>query len=157
MAFRQWWNNLFNAARRRLPSADVFCGQPKSVTWSRSSRAVGGRWEHRAEQYLKQQGLTLVERNFQCRGGEIDLIMREGAVWVFVEVRYRHAASRVSAAESVGPAKRRRLWRTAQVYLQQQRLTEVSSRFDLVAIDAATTAERARQLQWVKNMMPSGY
>ena len=92
---------------------------------------------------LERHGLVLVESNFRCKLGEIDLIMRDGATLVFVEVRQRAAGSQVTAAASITPAKIRRLVRAAQVYLQRlQRLPPC--RFDVVAFDG-------RSVEWLRN------
>lgn len=99
--------------------------------------------EELALAYLQERGLVLVEANFRCKPGEIDLIMREGETLVFVEVRQRAAGSTVSAAESIGPAKIRRIVRAAQVYLQG--LNRVPPcRIDVVAIDG-------NALEWLKD------
>jgi putative endonuclease len=108
--------------------------------------------EERALAHLAAAGLLLVERNFRCQGGEIDLIMRDagsggrdGPSLVFVEVRQRASASHGGAAASVTPAKQRRLILAAQLYLL--RLPVVPPcRFDVVAIDAG-------RLSWLKNVM----
>jgi putative endonuclease len=94
----------------------------------------GRQWEEVALAYLERHGLVLVEANFRCKPGEIDLILRDGATLVFVEVRQRAAGAPVSAAASIGPTKIRRIIRAAQVYLQQlDRLPPC--RIDVVAID----------------------
>ena len=99
--------------------------------------------EEAALAHLRAQGLSLVERNFRCKGGEIDLIMRERGGLVFVEVRDRKDASHGGAAASVTPAKQRRLITAAQVYLLK--LGKVPPcRFDVVAIEAGT-------LTWLRN------
>jgi putative endonuclease len=99
--------------------------------------------EQLALAYLQERGLVLVEANFRCKAGEIDLIMRDGDTLVFVEVRQRAAGSTVSAAESIGPAKIRRIVRAAQVYLQGlNRLPPC--RIDVVAIDGDA-------LEWLKD------
>ena len=64
-------------------------------------------------------GLRLVERNFRCKGGEIDLIMQDGSTLVFVEVRKRADQRHGGAAASVTPAKQARLILAAQLYLQR--------------------------------------
>ncbi|WP_298644848.1 YraN family protein [uncultured Cardiobacterium sp.] len=94
--------------------------------------------EKRAAAYLKAQGLVIVANNFRSRYGEIDLIARDGAVLVFVEVRSRAAGAQVSAAASIGAAKREKIRKTAQVYLQQHHpTTPPDCRFDAVCIDGA--------------------
>lgn len=101
--------------------------------------------EEQALRHLQAQGLLLVERNFLCKGGEIDLVMRDGTVLVFVEVRQRASASHGGAAASVTVAKQRRLTLAAQVYLMRLS-SEPPCRFDVVAIDAG-------QLSWLKNVL----
>ena len=92
---------------------------------------------------LERHGLVLVEANFRCKLGEIDLILRDGATLVFVEVRQRAAGAPVSAAASIGPAKIRRIIRAAQVYLQRfNRLPPC--RIDVVAIDGD-------DIEWLTN------
>jgi putative endonuclease len=103
----------------------------------------GRQWEDTAMLYLQRHGLVLVEANFRCKLGEIDLIMREGATLVFVEVRQRAAGARVAAAASIGPAKVRRIVRAAQFYLQRCQATP-PCRIDVVAIDGG-------RIEWLKN------
>jgi putative endonuclease len=103
----------------------------------------GRAWEDVALAFLERHGLVLVEANFQCKPGEIDLILRDGASLVFVEVRQRAQGAPVSAAESISPAKIRRVIRAAQVYLQRfDRLPPC--RIDVVAIDGGN-------VEWIRN------
>ncbi len=95
--------------------------------------AAGARAEDLALQYLENHGLTLVTRNYHCRTGELDLIMREGDLLVFVEVRSRRSAQYGSPAESVTRAKQKKLLSAAASYLQRQGL-DLPCRFDVVAI-----------------------
>lgn len=106
---------------------------------------LGRLGEDRALAHLSAQGLVLVERNFLCKGGEIDLIMRERAVLVFVEVRRRAAGGLVGAAASITAAKRRRLLNAAQYYLLRHP-SPPPCRFDLVAIDG-------EKLSWIQNIL----
>jgi putative endonuclease len=90
--------------------------------------------ERHALDYLTRQGLRLVEANFRCKCGEIDLILQDGKVVVFVEVRQRAGVTHGGAAASLTPAKLRRVVNAAQVYLQ--RLPRMPQcRIDIVAID----------------------
>lgn len=98
-----------------------------------SRTAQGTAAEALACRYLEAQGLVLEARNFRCREGELDLIMRAGEQLVFVEVRSRCHRRYGTPAESVTPAKQRRLLRAAAIYLQQRRI-EPPCRFDVVAI-----------------------
>ncbi|NMM38780.1 MAG: YraN family protein [Glaciimonas sp.] len=99
--------------------------------------------EDAALAYLAAQGLTLLQRNFLCRGGEIDLVMQEGQALVFVEVRRRANLRHGGAAASVTRSKQARLIIAAQIYLQRYRLPP-ACRFDVIAIDG-------EQLEWLKN------
>lgn len=80
-------------------------------------RADGAAAERAAERFLEARGLRLVERNYRCRFGEIDLVMRDGDTLVFVEVRLRTHPGFGGAAASITCAKRARLLRAARHYL----------------------------------------
>lgn len=108
-------------------------------------QAQGQDWEQAALAYLKRHQLTPVEQNFRCKAGEIDLIMRDGASLVFVEVRQRSGAQQGGAAASITPAKIRRLTRAAQVYLLRFPVTP-PCRFDVIAIDG-------EQIQWLRDVI----
>jgi putative endonuclease len=94
--------------------------------------------------YLQRQGLRIVERNFRCRGGEIDVIARDGETLVFVEVKERSGASHGAAIEAVTRLKRSRIVRAARLYAAQHALSEGAVRFDVVAIDLAPEGTRVR-------------
>lgn len=113
-------------------------------------RARGEVVERAAEVYLQQQGLHSITQNFQWRGGEIDLIMREGETLVFVEVRFRKSDAFGSPIESVTPSKQRKLLQTAQLFLlAQPQWRSAACRFDIVAARPAENA--ALQFEWIKN------
>ena len=102
-----------------------------------SPRQVSGQMaEDRALAYLQQRGLKLIERNFRCKGGEIDLILAEPAsnLLVFVEVRQRSSQRYGGAAASVTRGKQAKLIIAAQVFLQ--RYADLPAcRFDVIAIE----------------------
>ena len=99
-----------------------------------SMHAKGQRVEQLAEQYLCQQGLKALQRNYQIRGGELDLIMQDGKVLVFVEVRYRKQSSHGSGADSITATKMQRLRRTAEHFLQHHYGSQVPDcRFDVIS------------------------
>ncbi len=111
-------------------------------------RTRGEQAEDRARHYLEGHGLTVLERNFRCRGGEIDLIMRDGESLVFVEVRYRADSRYASPEESVGPGKRRRLVHAALRYQQTHpQQADRPSRLDVVAISPQRDADTVRWIQ----------
>ena len=97
---------------------------------------VGRVGERIARHHLKGKGYRIVEANYQCRWGEVDLIALDGPVWVFVEVRARRSAAYGSPEESVTPAKARRLTLTAQDFLSRRVAASANLewRIDLVAI-----------------------
>jgi len=111
----------------------------------------GSHYESRAAQWLQARGLQIVERNYNCRLGEIDLVCRDNQTLVFVEVRYRKQHGYASAAASVTPGKQRKIIRTAQLYLQRHReLSALHCRFDVVAI--APTHDPAEDgIQWLQS------
>lgn len=110
----------------------------------RTSRQIeGDAAEESALQFLQQQGLELVERNFRCKGGEIDLIVRERNTLVFVEVRKRADTRYGGAAASITPRKQARLTIAAHTFLQRYRMPP-ACRFDVVAIDGD-------MINWLRN------
>ena len=100
--------------------------------------------ENQAAQFLAGQGLTLVARNYRCRGGEIDLICRDGKVLVFVEVRLRRSSGIGGAAASITLSKQRRLTLAAEHYLQKQGCSHCACRFDCVLLDG-------QSIEWVRD------
>lgn len=103
---------------------------------NRSSKAAAGREaEQLAVHYLLQKGWTLIERNWRCRAGEIDIIMRDRDIYVFVEVRSkRHASSFGTAIEAIDARKQQRVRMVAEWYRTTYRLYEMKMRFDAVAV-----------------------
>ena len=113
-----------------------------------TSKDVGNQAETQACRYLQKQGLTLIERNFNCKLGEIDLIMQDGEYVVFIEVRYRSDRGYGSAADSVTRQKQNKLIRTALYYLQNRALNNRASRFDIIAIHPG---KKNPDIDWIKN------
>ena len=110
-----------------------------------SRQRTGDEGEEQALQYLIAAGLSLIQRSFLCKGGEIDLIMRDQTSLVFIEVRKRASTQFGGAVASVTPAKQKRMVHAAQVYLQAQK-TIPACRFDLIAIDGD-------EITWLKNII----
>lgn len=106
----------------------------------------GDQGEDAALVYLQQQGLRLLERNWRCKAGEIDLIMQDDVTLVFVEVRRRKNDRFGGAAASVTWHKQQKLIRAAQWYLQQQAGAEPACRFDVLAWQ-----DDAVQPDWQRN------
>jgi putative endonuclease len=119
----------------------------------RSGLEIGAEIEAMALGFLQAEGLKLVCRNYRCRRGEIDLIMHDGCVLVFIEVRYRKSSYFGSAAESITATKRQRITTAAAHYLQHSRGSgNMPCRFDVVAV---TVAEH-RNLDWIKDAFQLG-
>lgn len=103
---------------------------------SGGDRRLLGRWgEAAAAEYLKKQGYHLLAVGWQCRFGEIDLIMRDGSYLAFVEVKLRKSDSFAKAREFVTAAKQNRLRTTAEVYLSEHP-AKLQPRFDVVEVYA---------------------
>ena len=107
----------------------------------------GAAAEGLAARFLAARGLVIVQRNYRCRGGEIDLIVRDGETLVFVEVRLRHNRAFGTAAESITAAKRRRLRLAARHYLARLG-REPPCRFDAVLLDALST----ESIEWLRGV-----
>jgi putative endonuclease len=107
----------------------------------------GAAAEALAAEFLQAQGLSIVARNYRCRGGEIDLIASDGQTLIFVEVRLRSAAAFGGAAESITAAKKKRLTFAAAHYLSRLRPMngEPPCRFDAILM---TTLDPAR-IDWL--------
>ncbi len=88
--------------------------------------------ERLALRFLQEQGLRLVQSNFRCKSGELDLIMRDGGVLVVVEVRRRRSNSHGGPLASITGGKQARIIAAAQQYVIMRRLTHLPLRFDVV-------------------------
>ncbi len=106
--------------------------------------------EQWAVQHLQQQGLKLITQNYRSRFGEIDIIMQDKDVLVFVEVRLRRNADFGGAAASIDTRKQQRIIQTAQQYLGSLKHTP-PCRFDAVLIDAVN-----KNFEWLKNAFDVG-
>lgn len=102
-----------------------------------------------AADFIQNKGLTILERNFRTKRGEIDLIAQDGAYIVFIEVRFRQPYSMVSAAESVTPQKQKNIIRTALYYLQKNKLVDkCPCRFDVITVEPQ---QQTFICTWIKN------
>ena len=110
-----------------------------------NKRSIGADHEQAAARYLESRGLTILEKNYRNRHGEIDLIARDGQYLVFVEVKYRRDPGKGDPAESVGYQKQRRIREVAQYYLYSHRYGEdTPCRFDVAAI-------LGEEIRWIIN------
>lgn len=102
---------------------------------SDARKQLGNQGEDLALAHLEVLGMQLVDRNYSWRGGEIDLIMRDGAVLVFVEVRSKSAVAHGTPLETIDYKKRRQIERCARQYLAHKKVSaDVCCRFDAVGV-----------------------
>jgi len=115
------------------------------------TQTTGKSAEEFAKRYLQDQGLTLVDQNYRCKYGEIDLIMRDKQTTVFVEVRYRKSHHFGSGAESVNYHKQRKLLATASHYLQNDlKAAKRPCRFDVISLTtSAPPGNNDYTVQWI--------
>jgi putative endonuclease len=100
----------------------------------RTTIDVGATGEDRAASLLVRSGLRIIERNYRCKVGELDIVALDGDTLVFVEVRSRQSTEYGSALEAVGWNKRRKVSRVAQQYIGSRRPRFQTARFDVIAI-----------------------
>lgn len=100
-----------------------------------NKRAVGTAYEKRAGAYLEKQGYQIIEYNFRCRGGEIDIVARDGTYLVFVEVKYRRNEGAGNPLEAVNHKKQQIISKTASYYCLTHGYGEMTPcRFDVAAV-----------------------
>ena len=115
------------------------------------SQEKGFSAEKAVHDYLLEQGLTCIEKNYRLKCGEIDLIMQDQQYLVFVEVRARTSKAFGGALASVSPQKRRKIIKTATLYLMKKQLQERHPvRFDVVSVQGSSAT-----ITWIKNAFDS--
>ncbi|MDX9874698.1 MAG: YraN family protein [Spongiibacteraceae bacterium] len=120
------------------------------------NRTSGALAERAAERWLCSRGLEPLARNYRCRAGEIDLVMRDGATLVFVEVRLRNHSGFGSGADSVTASKRARLVRAATHFMLFYRdLGQAPCRFDVMA--GRRTAAGSIDWEWLQHAFDASY
>lgn len=100
-------------------------------------RKTGTVYEQAAGYYLEQQGYEILEYNYRCRRGEIDLIARDGGYLVFCEVKYRQDRRKGNPLEAVDIRKQRTIYRCAECYLAEHRLENNPCRFDVIGVEGS--------------------
>lgn len=110
-----------------------------------NKRRTGAEWEKAASEYLAGRGMRILETNFRCRQGEIDLIGLHEGYLVFVEVKYRGTDEKGHALDAVDGRKQRRICRTADFYRYIHKIgDDAAVRYDVVAVQEG-------RIQWVRN------
>ena len=100
-----------------------------------SRRKTGDSGEHFAADFLKKKGYNIIQRNYRCKEGEIDIIAEQDDCLVFVEVRTKKGANFGTPEESITSAKKERLVSLADVYIQSCDVSPASWRIDVIAIE----------------------
>ena len=115
----------------------------------------GARGEQTAVEFLQRSGYRVVDRNFSCRAGEIDVIAEDkDGVLCFIEVRTRRQGAMVSGAQSVTLRKRQRIVRAAQFYCLRRQISDRAMRFDVVSVAASAQGEAVVDL--IRNAFDAG-
>lgn len=116
-----------------------------------NTREKGNQQEQLAAEYLESHGMKIMERNFRCRQGEIDIIGSHNGYLVFVEVKYRQGMTKGSALEAVDSRKQRKICKVADYYRVVHRTPgNTGIRYDVVAIQGEC-------IEWVQNAFPHVY
>ena len=97
-------------------------------------KRLGERGENAAAAFLERAGMTVVERNWRCPAGEIDVVALDGKPLVLCEVKTRRSTSKGTPEQSVTAAKRRKYAKLAAAYMQQTGLDSVTVRFDVITL-----------------------
>ena len=120
-----------------------------------NNKTLGERGESIAVAYLKGQKFTIVERNFRCKAGEVDIVAREGKTLVFVEVKTRRTSVYGPPQLAVTSFKQRQISKAALTWLAKKRLFGSSARFDVIAI--VVTDHEVPQIEHIRNAFDLAY
>lgn len=123
---------------------------PNRSAKTATTSEVGQIGEKIAQDFLKNKGLKLIEANFNCRYGELDLIMADKDTLVFVEVKYRSSRAYGGALHAISPTKKKKLIRTALFYMQQKGMSNNPARFDVIAINNSGNKDD-NEILWIEN------
>ena len=110
----------------------------------KNNRKTGGNYEQAAGFYLEQHGYQILQYNYRCRIGEIDIVAKYGENLVFCEVKYRTGPGKGSPLEAVDARKQRKIFQAAMYYLTEYHISDVPCRFDVIGIEGT-------RIQLVKN------
>ena len=112
-----------------------------------ASLAFGQKAEKLAQKHLRGNGYKIIDANYRCRDGEIDLIARHGVYLVFCEVKARRNRAYGTALEGVTPSKIRKIKKAAEHYLLKKNLTGIDCRFDIVTIDESPAGTKVELIK----------
>ena len=134
---------------RRSFLGKILAGRPQSSFTEHVSRRETGRLgEEEAVRFLQKKGVSILERNFRDRNGEIDLIAQEDGVLLFIEVKYRRSSRYGEPEEAVNVEKQRKISRTALYYLHhKQEGMQTPMRFDVISVTDG-------EIRWIRDAFP---
>jgi putative endonuclease len=104
------------------------------VSTGRQNGALGAYGERVAERYLAEHGMVVLDRNWRCDAGELDLVLRDGDALVFCEVKTRSGTAYGHPLEAVGEVKAERLVRLGDRWMEERGVEAADVRFDVVAV-----------------------
>lgn len=116
---------------------------------------VGTRGEDLAAAFLERSGFAIIERNFRCKGGEVDIVAREGKTLVFVEVKSRKTLTYGLPQLAVTPFKQRQISKAALTWLARNHKHDSPARFDVIAI--LLEGSYQHRLEHIKNAFDLAY
>jgi len=114
-----------------------------------TSKDIGRQGEAMAKKFLKKKGFRIIDENYRTRWGELDLIVQDGKVLVFVEVKTRSQKTFGSPLSAVTAEKQQRIIRMAKTYLAERNMSEVATRFDVIGIK--TQNGHPPEIDWIPN------
>lgn len=114
---------------------------------SQEKKEIGQKGEDLAANYLKELGYQILERNYRCKLGEVDIIARENDTLVFIEVRTRSSLDFGLPQESINRRKRHQISKVALEYMIRKKLKNIPARFDVVAISLKPGKEKVDHIK----------
>jgi putative endonuclease len=117
--------------------------------------SVGNRGEELATAFLERNGFAIIERNFRCKGGEVDIVASEGKTLVFVEVKSRKTMTYGVPQLAVTPFKQRQISKAALTWLARNHRHDSPARFDVIAI--LLSSDYQHQVEHIKNAFDLAY
>ena len=117
--------------------------------------SVGNHGEELAATFLLRSGLKIIERNFRCKGGEVDIVAKDGSTFVFIEVKTSKSLAYGVPQLAVTPFKQRQISKAALTWLARHHLHDPPARFDVIAI--VLDKNYSHQLEHIKNAFDLAY
>ncbi len=124
-----------------VPILNVFKRRAEGLPYGKSKRTIGAEGEVLAAKFLKKNGYKILQRNYRCKSGEIDIICYDHGIVVFVEVKTRYSDTYGPPELSVTGAKKKQIIKVALQYIAEKKIKEIGLRFDVVSIFYPPTKE----------------